>query len=124
MIQFKMQVKLNVLPLGSYDVLIGIDWLKKHQVILNCFQKQISSWQIKTTVRKGCKLFGVHVINNEQMDKQDKLKFDDISILQDFSDVFSEEIPGLPLKRELNFTIESVPGVVPNSKAPYRMNIL
>ena len=39
-------------------------------------------------------------------------------------DVFLEEIPGLPPKRELDFTIELVPGAVPNSKAPYRMNIL
>ena len=37
MSQFKMQVKLNELPLGSYDVLIGMDWLEKHQVILNWF---------------------------------------------------------------------------------------
>ena len=40
------------------------------------------------------------------MDKEDKLKFDDIPILQEFSDVFLEEILGIPLKRELNFTIE------------------
>ena len=39
-------------------------------------------------------------------------------------DLFSEEIPGLPPKRELDFTIELVPGVVPISKAPYQMNIL
>ena len=37
MSQIKTQVKLNVFPLGSYDVLIGMDWLEKHQVILNCF---------------------------------------------------------------------------------------
>ena len=39
MSQFEILVKLNVLPLGSYDVLIGMDWMKKHQVILNFFQK-------------------------------------------------------------------------------------
>ena len=32
-------VKLNVLPLRSYDILIEMDWLEKHQVILNFFQK-------------------------------------------------------------------------------------
>ncbi len=36
---FPNQVKLNVLPLGSYDVLIGMDWLEKHRVMLNCFDK-------------------------------------------------------------------------------------
>ena len=48
----------------------------------------------------------------------------DIPILREYNDVFLEEIPGVPPKRELDFTIELVPGAVPSSKAPYRMNIL
>ena len=42
--------------------------------------------------RKGCKVFVVHIINNEQVGKEDKPGFEDIPILQDFSDVFPEEI--------------------------------
>ena len=79
---------------------------------------------MKKALIKVCKVFVVHVINNEQIYKEDKLKFDDIPILQDFSNVFSKEIIGLASKRHLDFTIELVPGVVPNSKAPYQMNIL
>ena len=41
MSQFETQVNLNVLPLGSYDVLIGMDWLEKHQLILNCFSENV-----------------------------------------------------------------------------------
>ena len=37
--QFETRVKLNAFPLGSYDILIGMDWLEKHRVILNCFHK-------------------------------------------------------------------------------------
>ena len=36
---FKTIVKLNVLPLGSYDLLIGMDWLEQHKVVLNCYDK-------------------------------------------------------------------------------------
>ena len=36
--QFETQVKINILSVGSYDILIGMDWLEKHQVILNYFQ--------------------------------------------------------------------------------------
>ena len=36
---FETVVKLNVLPLGSYDLLIGVDWLEQHRVILNCYDK-------------------------------------------------------------------------------------
>ena len=75
-------------------------------------------------VRKGFKAFVVTVTNEEHINNEDKLKLEDIPIMKGYSDVFSEEIPGLPLKRELDFTIEMVLGVVPNSKSPYRMNIL
>jgi len=79
---------------------------------------------MKRFVRKDCKVFVVRVMNGEIINKEDKLKLEDIPILKDFSDVFPKEIPGLPQKRELDFTIELVPGVVPISKAPYHMNIL
>ena len=79
---------------------------------------------MKNAVRKGCKVFVVHIINNEQVKKENKPRFEDILILQDFMDVFPEEILGLPPKRDLDFTIELVPGAIPNSKSPYQMNIL
>ena len=79
---------------------------------------------MKKAIRKGCKVFVVHIINNEQLDTQDKLSFDDIPILQYLSYVFSEEIPGLPPKRDMDFTIELVQGAVLNLKAPYWINIL
>ena len=99
-------MKLNVLPLRSYDVLTGVEFLEKRKVVLNCFKKtftclddkeeivivkgiprkfsvrQISSLQMKKFVRKGCKVFVVHVMNDEHMNKEDKLNFDDIPILK------------------------------------------
>ena len=94
-----------MLPLGSYDVLIGMDWMKRHKVILNCFKKtficlndkgerttvtwirrkiyvrQISALQMKMDVRKCYKVFVVHIVNNEQFYKEDKTCFNDIPIL-------------------------------------------
>ena len=146
--QFETSVKLNVLPLGSYDMLIGMDWLEQHRVVLNFFDKtftcinsdgklinvkgiprkttvrQISALQLKRDVRKGCKAFAVTVIDEENINNIDKLKLEDIPTLMKYLDVFTKEILGLPPKRELDFTIELVPGAVPNSKSPYRMNIL
>ena len=37
--KFEIVVKINVLPLGSYDLLIGMDWLEEHKLILNCYDK-------------------------------------------------------------------------------------
>ena len=86
--------------------------------------RQISSLQLKRVVWKGCKAFVVTITNEEHINKEDKLKLEDIPILRCYSDVFLEEILGLPPERELDFTIELVPSVVPNSKAPYQMKIL
>ena len=44
-----------------------------------------------------------------------------IPTVSDFSDVFPEELPRLPPRREIEFAIEVVPGVTPASIAPYRM---
>ena len=66
----------------------------------------------------------VTITDEENLNKIDKLKLKDIPVLREYVDVFLEEIPGLPLKRELDFTIELVPGAVPTSKDPYRMKIL
>ena len=145
---FKNTVKLNVLPLGSYDLLIGMDWLEQHKVVLNCYDKtftcvnsneqpvtvkgiprktvirQVSALQLKRAVKKGCKTYAVTITDKASKSEKDKLKIEDIPVLNEFTDVFPEEIPGLPPRRELDFTIELVPGAVPSSKAPYRMNIL
>ena len=55
MSQFGTQEKLNVLSLGSYDVLIGMVWLKKHRVFLNCFEKTFTCLDEKgeTIIVKG-----------------------------------------------------------------------
>jgi hypothetical protein len=43
--------------------------------------------------------------------------------LREFKDVFLEEVPGLPPRRNIDFSIEIVPGAVPMSRTPYRMSI-
>ena len=80
--------------------------------------------QLKRAIRKGCKDYAVTINNEENINKIDKLKLEDIPALREYVHVFPEEILGLHSKREIDFTIELVPGAVPSSKAPYQMNIL
>ena len=49
-------------------------------------------------------------------------RMEDYKVLREFKDVFPDEIPGLPLKRDIDFTIELVPGAAPVSKTPYKMS--
>ena len=84
-------VDMNVLPLGSYDVLIGMDWLEAHKVKLDCYNKtficmdekgnprvvrgipkvifvrQISAMQLKKFCRKGCQLYAAHIWRQQRM---------------------------------------------------------
>ena len=49
-------------------------------------------------------------------------RLEEFHVLQEFMDIFPNEIPGFPPKRDIDSTIELVPGVAPVSKAPYRMS--
>lgn len=127
--------------LGSYDVILGINWLIEHKAIVNCEDKlmkclddlgnqvemqgikkplqlrQISTIQLKRAQRKGCAIYAVHIKDLGD----DKNRLDAHPILQDFQDVFPKELLGLPPKREFDFTIDLHPGTKPQSKAPYKM---
>jgi hypothetical protein len=136
---------LNILPLGSYDMIIGMDWLERHKAILNCYTKmlsykddsdttrttqgipkpvsvrQISAMQLKKCMRKGCQVYAIQVTNLAE--KEDKPKLEDFAILRDFRDMFVDEIPELPPRREIDFSIDLLPGSAPISKVPYRMSL-
>ncbi|GFS36993.1 hypothetical protein Acr_00g0049100 [Actinidia rufa] len=58
--------------------------------------------------------------NNEDVVAED-LSTLDIPIVREFPEVFPEELPGMPMEREIEFSIECAPGTQPISKAPYRM---
>jgi hypothetical protein len=132
---------LNIIQLGSYDVLIGMDWLDKHHVVLDFHNKtftcidgngkqrtvrgvpkpisirEISALQLKICFRKGCQLYAAHV---EEPYNTKGAILEDFSVLQEFEDVF-QEIPGLPPRREIDFSIDLVPGAALVSKTSYRM---
>ena len=46
---------------------------------------------------------------------------EEVPVVRDFPEVFPEELPGMPLDRDIEFLIELLPGTSPISKRPYRM---
>jgi hypothetical protein len=139
------RTNLNILPLGSYDMIIGMDWLEQHKAVLDCYTKllnykddfgttrttqgipkpvsvrQVSAMQLKKCMRKGCQVYAIQVTN--LLEKVDKPKLEDFVVLRDFRDMFVDEIPELPPRREIDFSIDLLPGSAPISKAPYRMSL-
>ncbi|GAA0156394.1 hypothetical protein LIER_13905 [Lithospermum erythrorhizon] len=68
-------------------------------------------------LRKGCKWYLATIIDISRGD----LRLEDIHIVREFPNVFPEDLPGLPPNRDIEFSIELVPGICPISKAPYKM---
>lgn len=126
-------------------MLLGMDWLEKHWTLIDCKEKvvyyrdqngnrqeiqgirkpihlrPITASQLGKCVRKGCRLYAIQVGLTESKDKA--ALQENIPVVQEFKDVFPEEILGLPPKRDVDFTIELLPGASLVSRTPYRMSV-
>ncbi|KAH9296644.1 hypothetical protein KI387_040232, partial [Taxus chinensis] len=77
--------------------------------------------QLKKAKNKGCILYAVKISETTEGDSDFLERY---PLLRNFSDVFPEELPGLPPKWEFDFMIEIKPGTKPISKAPYQMTTI
>ncbi|KAA3461914.1 DNA/RNA polymerases superfamily protein [Gossypium australe] len=89
---------LMLLSFDEFDVILGMDWLTAHDVI-------------------GYEAYLTFVMNA----KETGLRIELVPIVCKYPDVFSEELPGFPPVREIEFGIELTPSTAPVSIAPYRM---
>ena len=83
----------------------------------NHLSNVISAATARIMVQKGCEAYLAYVIEMEKA----RPRVSDIPTVSDFSDLFPEELPRLPLQREIEFAIDVVPGATPTSITPYRM---
>ncbi|GJV80751.1 putative reverse transcriptase domain-containing protein [Tanacetum coccineum] len=141
---------INLMPveLGSFDAIIGMDWLARYQAIIVCAEKIVRiPWGNETLIvhgdgsnrgpearlhiisysktqeymLKGCPVFLAHVTTKEVEDKSEKKRLEDVPIVRDFPKVFPEDLPGLPPTRQVEFQIDLIPGAAPVARAPYRL---
>ena len=68
-------------------------------------------------LRRGYPGYLAYVIDH----RMDEVRLDDIPVVRKFLDVFPEDLPGLPLEREIEFEISLIPGTEPITRTPYRM---
>ncbi|GJU75805.1 putative reverse transcriptase domain-containing protein [Tanacetum coccineum] len=72
-------------------------------------------------MEKGFPIFLAHITAKEVEDKSKEKRLEDVPIVQDFPEVFPEDLPGLPPTRQVEFQIDLVPGAAPIARAPYRL---
>ena len=75
--------------------------------------------QLKKFCRKGFQLYVAHILEETENEAP---RLEDFHVLREFRDVFHDDIPGLPPKRDIDFTIELVPRATLVSKKPHRMS--
>ncbi|GJZ89645.1 putative reverse transcriptase domain-containing protein [Tanacetum coccineum] len=109
--------------LGSFDAIIGMDWLAKYQAVIGNVTRLniISCTKTQKYMEKGFPIFLEHVAAKEVEDKSEKKRLEDVPIVQDFPEVFPEDLPGLPPTRQVEFQIDLVPGAASVARAPYRL---
>ncbi|GJZ38191.1 putative reverse transcriptase domain-containing protein [Tanacetum coccineum] len=118
---------INLMPveLGSFDVIIGMDWLAKYHAVIDCAEKIVRiPWGNETLIihgdgsnqgngtrlniisctkthkylLKGHHVFLAHVTTKEIEDKSGEKRLEDVPIVRDFPEVFPEDLSGLPDK--------------------------
>ncbi|GKC45648.1 putative reverse transcriptase domain-containing protein [Tanacetum coccineum] len=103
---------INLMPveLGSFDVIVGMDWLAKYHAVIDCAEKIVQHH-----------VFLAHVTTKEIEDKSGEKRLEDVPIIRDFPEVFLEDLSGLPPTRQVEFQIDLVPSTSPVARAPYRL---
>jgi hypothetical protein len=109
-----------VLKGQDIDVILGINWLAQHKAILNTDLRTIKLSHgheevlLSIPVAIPAKPFG-------QVYEAVIPEIQDILVVCEFPDVFTEDLPGLPPERDVEFMIELKPGIAPISRRSYRM---
>ncbi|GKA44480.1 hypothetical protein Tco_0737204 [Tanacetum coccineum] len=113
----------SLIPLsrGSFDVIVGMDWLSKRKLVIVCHEKVVEiplEGSRKLRVQGERTLGAAKALMNAKVDEP---KVGDISFVRDFVDVFPEDLSGLPPQRQVEFRIDLVHGATPVAKSPYRL---
>ncbi|GJX26001.1 putative reverse transcriptase domain-containing protein [Tanacetum coccineum] len=141
-------IDLMPIELGSLDIIIGMDWLRRCYAVIVCDEKLVQvpcgnemltfcgnessreenlGWpcfsisKAQEYMAKGIpSIFGAISAKKEE-DKSEGKQIKDVPIVRDFPEVFPEDLPGLPPARPVEFQIDLIPGAAPVARAPYRL---
>jgi hypothetical protein len=101
-----------------------MDWLSKYKVLIDYARKSI---KMTTPERKEMEFIAGSVVtvksvaNCAKVNQLDASQGLEVLVVNEFPDVFPEELPGMPPDQDIEFVIELKPGTTPIYKTPYRM---
>ncbi|GJV42375.1 putative reverse transcriptase domain-containing protein [Tanacetum coccineum] len=106
------------IELGSFDIIIDMDWLSKYHVVIVCDEKLV-----RVPFRNEILTFHGDGSNNRHESRLNIISYTKTQkyLLKGCPIVFPEDLPGIPPTRQVEFQIDLIPGVSPVVRAPYRL---
>ncbi|GKE27858.1 putative reverse transcriptase domain-containing protein, partial [Tanacetum coccineum] len=105
--------------LGSFNVIIGMNWLSKYHAVIVCDEKIIRiPFGNEILIVRGCPVFLAHITAKKAEDKSKEKRLEDTPIVRDFLEVFPKDLPGIPPTRQVEFQIDLIPGAALVARAP------
>jgi hypothetical protein len=106
------------------DIILSVDWLGKHKVLIDCAKKSIKlttldGKEVEFVVEPVVTAKGI--ANRAKINKLVASQGSEVPVVNEFSDVFPEELLGMLPDRDIDFVIELKPGTAPIYKTPFRM---
>ena len=109
---------LVVLKSKGIDVILGMDWLSRHNGLISCTDKVVHLTNLDG-VRVTCHTRESG--SNPMMFSMEAKSLEEVPVVNEYPDVFPEELPGMPPDRDVEFVIDLAPGTIPMAKKPYKM---
>ncbi|GJT01975.1 putative reverse transcriptase domain-containing protein [Tanacetum coccineum] len=114
---------INLIPFrsGSFDVIIGMDWLFDHKAEIIFHEKVVRIPLLDGKVLRVLREKVEEKMRQLMSTKAKEKKQEETMVVRDFSEVFPDDLSGLSPIREITFRIELVLGAMPVAKSPYRL---
>ncbi|GJX84486.1 putative reverse transcriptase domain-containing protein [Tanacetum coccineum] len=114
---------INLIPLGhgSFDVIVGMDWLSNNKAEIVCHEKEV---RIPLESGEVLRVQGERTLGGTKTlmsTKAEEPELSDIPIVQDFVDVFPDYFSRLPPQQKVEFRIDLILGATPVAKSPYQL---
>jgi hypothetical protein len=118
---------LIVLELKGIDIILGMDWLSKHKMLIDCTKKSV-----KLTTPDGKELEFIAepivttrvIVNHAKVNQMNAIQGSEVPVVIEFPDVLPNKLPSMPPDRDIEFVIELKTGTTPIYKTPFRMTTL
>jgi hypothetical protein len=116
-------VNLVVLGSNGIDMILGCDWLKSCDRVIQCAKGTIMLTSPQGERIQVCTDMSTKAKGETMVIHLEEKPLENIMVVCEYQDVFPEELPGMPPDRDIEFSIELLPGTAPISKRPYRMDV-